>query len=122
MSTIKVDTIKDTNNVEVYTCKAWVTFNSDAGAIGASGNVTSITDVAAGETDINFSITFSDTYYAVVCGGNQFDDTAMRYIGPSGYSSEKSSTSVRIYHGYYSGTSAALFDYANYSHHVAVFR
>ena len=122
MSTLKVDTIQDTNAVEMYLCKAWVTFNPDAGAIGASGNVTSITDVATGETDINFSITFSDTNYAVVCGGNQFDDTALRYIGPTGFSAEKSTTSIRIYHGYHSGSTTNLFDYSNYSHHVAVFR
>ena len=49
MSTIKVDTIKNTSNVEVFTCKAWVNFNgSGTVAIRASGNVTSITDNGTG--------------------------------------------------------------------------
>ena len=66
MSTIKVDTIKDTNNVEVYTCKAWVNFNGEGTvAIRGSGNVSSITDNGTGYYTINFTNAMEDTNYAV---------------------------------------------------------
>ena len=70
MSTIKVDTIKDTNNVEVYTCKAWVNFNGTGTiAIRESGNVSSLTDISTGRYDINFTTAMSDANYSTVCGG-----------------------------------------------------
>lgn len=70
MSTIKVDTIKDTNNVEVYTAKVWVNFNgSGTVAIRASGNVSSITDNGTGDYTVNFTTAMSDADYSTVCGG-----------------------------------------------------
>ena len=67
MSTIKVDTIKDTNNVEVYTCKAWVNFNGTGTvAIRASGNVSSITDNSTGDYTVNFTNAMVDADYSVV--------------------------------------------------------
>ena len=72
MSTIKVDTIKDTNNVEVYTCKAWVNFDgtwTSGDPIRAEGNVSSITDISTGRYDINFTTAMSDANYSTVCGG-----------------------------------------------------
>ena len=66
MSTIKVDTIKNTSNVEVYTAKAWVNFNgSGTVAIIASGNVTSVTDNGTGDYTINFTTAMADANYAV---------------------------------------------------------
>jgi hypothetical protein len=66
MSTIKVDTIKNTSNVEVYTAKAWVNFNGTGTvAIRASGNVSSITDNGAGDYTINFTNAMTDANYAV---------------------------------------------------------
>ena len=66
MSTIKVDTIKDTNNVEVYTAKAWVNFNGEGTVtIRGSGNVSSITDNGTGYYTINFTNAMEDTNYAV---------------------------------------------------------
>jgi hypothetical protein len=65
MSTIKVDTIKDTNNVEVYTCKAWVNFDGTTASINASGNVSSITDNGTGDYTITFTNAFSDNDYSV---------------------------------------------------------
>jgi len=67
MSTIKVDTIKDTNNVEVYTAKAWVNFDGTGTvAIRDSGNVSSITDNGTGDYTITFINAMPDTDYAIV--------------------------------------------------------
>lgn len=67
MSTIKVDTIKNTSNVEVYTCKAWVNFNGTGTvAIRASGNVTSITDNGTGDYTVTFTTAMTDANYAVI--------------------------------------------------------
>ena len=65
MSTIKVDTIKTTSNVEVYTAKAWVNFDgSGTVAIRASGNVTSITDNGTGDYTVNFTTAMTDINYS----------------------------------------------------------
>ena len=66
MSTIKVDTIKNTSNVEVFTAKAWVNFNGTGTvAIRASGNVSSITDLNTGWYQINFTTSMPDGDYSV---------------------------------------------------------
>ena len=68
MSTLKVDTIKDTNNVEVYTCKAWVNFDGTQAAadmIRESGNVSSITDNGTGDYTVSFTTAMSDANYCV---------------------------------------------------------
>jgi len=50
-----------------YSARAWVNFNgTGAVAIRASGNVSSITDLAAGDYSINFSTAMSDANYSVV--------------------------------------------------------
>lgn len=65
MSTLKVDTIKDTSGVEVYTAKAWVNFNGTGTvAIRASGNVSSITDNGTGDYTLNFTNAMPDANYA----------------------------------------------------------
>jgi hypothetical protein len=67
MSTIKVDTIKTTGNVEVYTCKAWVNFDGTQTAgnmIRASGNVSSITDNGTGDYTITFITAMTDANYS----------------------------------------------------------
>ena len=67
MSTVKVDTIKTTGNVEVYTCKAWVNFNGTGTvAIRGSGNVTSITDLGTGVYNVNFATALVDANYSAV--------------------------------------------------------
>ena len=72
MSTIKVDTIKNTSNVEVFTAKAWVNFDGTGSpAIRASGNVTSITDEATGVYTVNFTNAMPDTDYAVSFGAKE---------------------------------------------------
>ena len=72
MSTIKVDTIKNTSNVEVFTAKAWVNFNGTGSpSIRASGNVTSITDNGTGIYTVNFTNAMTDTNYAVSFGARE---------------------------------------------------
>ena len=70
MSTIKVDTIKNTSNVEVFTCKAWVNFDGTTNTGGtctirASGNVSSITDLGTGRYTITFTNALTDANYSV---------------------------------------------------------
>ena len=52
-----------------YGCRAWVNFNGQGTvAILASGNVTSITDIGAGDYTVNFTTAMPDANYAVVFG------------------------------------------------------
>lgn len=67
MSTLKVNTIKNADNVEVYTVKAWVNFNGTGTvAIRAAGNVSSITDNGTGDYTVNFTNAMPDANYAVI--------------------------------------------------------
>jgi hypothetical protein len=78
MSTIKVDTIKNTSNVEVYTCKAWVNFNGTGTvAIRASGNVSSITDLGTGRYTITFTNALTDANYCVTSACSPSGSTTM---------------------------------------------
>ena len=89
MSTIKVDTIKNTSNVEVYTCKAWVNFNgSGTVAIRASGNVSSITDNGTGNYNINFTTAMTDANYSAVTNDN--------YVGSINHGTTFSTTSYQV--------------------------
>ena len=82
MSTIKVDTIKTTSNVEVFTCKAWVNFDGTTNTGGsctirASGNVTSVTDLSTGDYRVNFTTAMADTNYCAV--GSTLGSTVASY-------------------------------------------
>lgn len=68
MSTLKTNTIKNTDDVEMYLAKAWVNFNGTGTvAIRAAGNVSSITDNGTGDYTVNFaSGVFSTADYCVV--------------------------------------------------------
>eukprot|EP00919_Chromeraceae_sp_WS-2016_P032013 GHVR01075434.1.p2 GENE.GHVR01075434.1~~GHVR01075434.1.p2 ORF type:complete len:121 (+),score=12.68 GHVR01075434.1:227-589(+) len=82
MSTIKVDTIKTTSNVEVYTCKAWVNFDGTQTAgnmIRGSGNVTSITDNGVGDYTVNFATAMTDVDYSMV--GSSDGEAAVSSLG-----------------------------------------
>lgn len=93
MSTIKVDTIKDTNNVEVYTCKAWVNFNGTGTvAIRASGNVSSITDNGTGDYTVNFTTAMADANYSAVGSGGD-GSNGIRSAGAAVYTT----SSFRFY-------------------------
>lgn len=66
MSTLKTNTIKNTDDVEMYLAKAWVNFNGTGTvAIRAAGNVSSITDGGVGIYTVNFTTAMLDANYAV---------------------------------------------------------
>ena len=93
MSTIKVDTIKNTSNVEVYTCKAWVNFDGTTNTGGsctirASGNVSSVTDNGTGNYNINFTTAMSDANYSAVTNDN--------YVGSINHGTTFSTTSYQV--------------------------
>ena len=66
MSTLKTNTIKNTDDVEMYLAKAWVNFNGTGTvAIRAAGNVSSITDNGTGDYTLNFTTAMPDANYSV---------------------------------------------------------
>jgi hypothetical protein len=125
MSTIKVDTIKNTSNVEVFTAKAWVNFNgtwTSGDPIRASGNVSSIVDNGTGDYTVNFATAMSDADYAInvsggtgatVGAGTEFTIAA---APKRGYA--PSTNSVRV--GFVNNGNSAAYDFAYIS--VAIFR
>ena len=87
MSTLKVNTIQDTSGGNASTseqlnqgrAKAWVNFNQQGTqAIRDSFNVSSITDLETGRTQVNFSNTLSNSDYAVLCSGSRDDPEGSR--------------------------------------------
>jgi len=84
MSTLKLDTIAsrdgtestDVTNVINGSAKAWVNFDGTGTvAIRESFNVASITDLATGRYEINFTNAFEDTNY-VCLGTNNLNTTS----------------------------------------------
>ena len=54
-----------------YGCRAWVSFNGTGTvAIRASGNVSSITDLAVGRYQVNFTTSMPDANYAAISSNN----------------------------------------------------
>ena len=89
MSTLKVDTIQDTNAVEMYLCKAWVSFNGTGTvAIKESGNVSSITDNGTGYYTVNLTTAMPDANYCVVANDN--------YVGAVNHSTVFSTSSYTL--------------------------
>lgn len=98
MSTIKVDTIKNTSNVEVYTAKAWVNFNgSGTVAIRASGNVSSITDNGTGNYTVNFTTAMPDVNYAPIAITSRKSPDNEAYPNTVGTSRSPTTGSIIIY-------------------------
>jgi hypothetical protein len=100
-----------------YFCRAWVNFDgTSSGTITprASGNVTSITKIATGTYDMNFTVNMPDVNYsAIVTSGN------IAASFNAGYNFSASSTSIaRI--SSVNGNETALFDLSTIC--VAVFR
>ena len=66
MSTLKTNTIKNTDDVEMYLAKAWVNFNGTGTvAIRAAGNVSSITDNGTGFWAVNLLTAMPDANYVI---------------------------------------------------------
>ncbi len=98
MSTVKVDTIKTTDNVEVYTCRAWVNFDGTTNTGGsctirASGNVTSVTDNGTGDYTINFTTAMTDANYSSLFTNGELNTS---YWGPIPYIYSQATASVRV--------------------------
>ena len=73
-----------TGSAPSYTCRAWVNFNGTGTvAIRASGNVSSITDDAAGKYTVNFTTALPDANYSTVVSGGR--DLAGGGAGLGGY-------------------------------------
>ena len=63
----QVDTVSGT--APLYFARAWVNFNGTGTvAITGSGNVSSLTDIAAGKYNVNLTTAMPDTVYSVVTG------------------------------------------------------
>ena len=71
MSTIKVDNLQTTGGADLYTARAWITYNGTTNFINGSGNVSSLTDVDVGKHTPNFSNAFSSAHYAAGCSCQQ---------------------------------------------------
>jgi hypothetical protein len=79
------------NIISPQVCKAWVNFNGTGTSIGGNPpirsqfNVGSITDVAVGKYQLNFTTVLSNTNYAVFCGCAQgttlYTGTEMEFAG-----------------------------------------
>ena len=101
MSTLKTNTIKNTDDVEMYLAKAWVNFNGTGTvAIRAAGNVSSITDNGTGDYTVNFATALTDTNYAVATSSkqNEANGVSDSYYLISGYhvQSSYSASSYRV--------------------------
>ena len=122
MSTIKVDTIKNTSNVEVFTCKAWVNFDGTTNTGGsctirASGNVTSVTDNGTANYTINFTNALADANYTLTSMQGQNVTSSQARAVVYDQDNTKTTTALQI---------RTVNNFTNYYDsgevHVAVFR
>ena len=86
MSTLKTNTIKNTDDVEMYLAKAWVNFNGTGTvAIRAAGNVSSITDIAIGQYTVNFINAMPDSNYSTIASAKHVANTGWDLTVTVGY-------------------------------------
>ena len=90
MSTLQVGTIKSSNSAppvfqnssgteKGQLAKMWVNFNqTGTQAIRDSFNVSSITDLETGRTQVNFQNAMSNSNYSVLCSGSRDDPEGSR--------------------------------------------
>ena len=99
MSTLKTNTIKNTDDVEMYLAKAWVNFNGTGTvAIRAAGNVSSITDNAPGNYTVNFTTAMVDANYCAQ-GTSKYNASATGQnvrLGASTYESDFTTTALNV--------------------------
>ena len=99
MSTLKTNTIKNTDDVEMYLAKAWVNFNGTGTvAIRAAGNVSSITDNGVGDYTVNFTNAMPDANYSCSFMGQGVSSSGWWRTGQPGAASVNgfSTTSLRF--------------------------
>ena len=83
-----------------FRCRAWVNFKGTGTvAIRASGNVSSITDVGAGDYTVNYTTAMPDANY--VCNINCADNNNSTVLGQAIYSAsfggtDPSTSAIRI--------------------------
>lgn len=125
MSTLKVNAIRNTADVEMYLAKAWVNFNGTGTvAINGSGNVSSITDNGTGDYTVNFSNAMPDANYCVQLAakyssaGSMAGAFSMGTMEVARTSTALQAGSVRVWGSY--GADTALYD--REAVHVAIFR
>jgi hypothetical protein len=81
----------------IYPCRAWVNFNGTGTvAIRASGNVTSITDNAAGNYTVNFTTAMPDVNYAVVVTSDLASDGSVIVANTNDFVTARTTSSVRM--------------------------
>ena len=67
MGTLRYNTWQNPDGTENFKCRAWVNFDGTGTvAIRASGNVSSITDIAVGQYRVNLTSAMPDANYSVV--------------------------------------------------------
>jgi hypothetical protein len=92
-----------------YSARAWVNFNgSGTPSISASGNVSSITDIAVGRFGVNFSTAMPDANYATTGGGRRGDGANDCNFSLNTNSATYSTTRVDI--SFADGSSGNLLD------------
>ena len=116
----------------VYACRAWVNFNGkNTVAIGASGNVSSITDNGTGDYTVNFTTAMPDVNYAVVSGSVVDTGNTRKgsFAGPRATDGDYgdsvnsySTSSIRIAVALNGYTSGNPVDYDPDSINIAIFR
>jgi hypothetical protein len=100
----------------VYACRAWVNFNGTGTvAILASGNVSSITDHAAGDYTLNFVTAMPDVNYAFTGVAGNASNSTLGVASPN--TSVVGTSSVRMHTVFANGS---LFDFDRV--YVAIFR
>ena len=109
-----------------YGCRAWVNFNGTGTvAIGASGNVSSITDNGTGDYTVNFTTALVDANYQISMssvGYNNTNNSIHAYVKGSASTTVpflKSTSQLRVVYSN-DGGSSTLYDCAEMN--VAVFR
>jgi hypothetical protein len=103
-----------TGSAPAYLCRAWVNFNgTGTPAIRASGNVSSITDIAAGRFTVNFTTAMPDANYGAnfTFADPDSAETASKESSTTARTSSSVSVTSLSAGGYYDSTqnSVAIF-------------
>tara|TARA_R110002126_G_scaffold157753_2_gene305234 strand:+ start:157 stop:513 length:357 start_codon:yes stop_codon:yes gene_type:complete len=94
MSTLKVDTLQTTGGAGLYPARAWLNYNQVVVGITNSANVSSVTDVAAGQFTVSFTNAFTaNTYCAGSVGFKSVGSAYVRDIYMDGDDTQSTSSS-----------------------------
>ena len=100
VSTLNDDTgVLATENGMSGIAKAWVSYNGSAQTIRGSFNVSSVTYVASGNYQVNFTTAMPDANYSVVAGGAKQDsgNDGQQSFTTGGTSSTQNPTTTSFY-------------------------